>query len=238
MQRSTFLVLAMVLLMGVPASAATKVTRKPPKVEYKHFDPANKPADMPKMNPGEIAFCKGDYDIQVQLVYAPSVRKVGGKYVAKLVVDDVIAEIALTNQIWLPHGASDKLKAHEEGHRQIAEMIFNTTAEKAVRAAADKLDGRKFEGQGATAKEARDAADAAMKEAHLAMVQSYHDMTSRAGQKTQELYDRITAHGVQMDVTEAEAIARAFAHQPPPFWPKPATQPATKPVAPATRPVR
>ncbi len=118
-------------------------------------------------------------------------------------------------------------------------MIFNTTAEKAARAAADKLDGRKFEGQGANAKEARDAADAALKEAHLAMIQSYHDMTSRAGQKTQELYDRLTAHGAQLDISEAEAIARAFAHQPPPFWPKPTTQPATKPatrpMAPATR---
>lgn len=231
----------MLALLGVawPASAAIKVTRKPAKIEYKFFDPRNKPANMPQLHRGEAALCKGDFGVQVQLIYAPSVRKSGGKYIARHVIDDVFIELELINQIWLPHGASDKLKVHEEGHRQISEMVYNTVADKAARVAADKLDGRKFEGEGTTAKEARDAADAALARAHSAMIQSYLDMTSRAGQKTQELYDAITDHGLRAEIAEADAIARAFAELPPPLWPaNPATRPASQPVAPATRPTR
>ncbi|QOV87457.1 hypothetical protein [Humisphaera borealis] len=220
--------------------AAIKVTRKPAKVEYRPFDPQNKPADMPPMNHGEIAFCKGDYGVAVKLAYTPSVRKqANGKYLARVVVADVFVELELINQIWIPNNASDKLKAHEEGHRQIAEMVYDKIAEKAARQAADKLDGRKFEGEGATSKEASEAADAAMAKAHSAMIQAYLDQTSRAGQKTQELYDEITAHGARGEVAEADAIAKAFTDRPPPLWVgNPATRPATLPATkPATKPV-
>lgn len=228
-------VLLALFVFAGPAQAAIKITRKPARVVYKPFDPQNKPANMPTMNRGEIAFCKGDYGVAVKLSYAPSVRKqANGRYLAKVVVDDVFVELELINEIWIPHNASDKLKAHEEGHRQIAEMVYDKIGDKAARLAADTLDGRKFEGEGATAKEARDAADAALAKAHSAMIQAYLDQTSRAGQKTQELYDQITAHGARGEVAEADAITRAFTERPPPLW---SVSPATKPAAaPATRP--
>jgi len=236
------MLVCLVLAMLSPAAGgAVVVVLKPAAVQHHAFDPQNKPADMPQLNRGEAALCRGDFGISVQLVYAPSARRQeGGGFLGVVEVDDVTIELTLKNDIWLPKNAGERLKQHEEGHRQIAEMVYTRIAEKAARQAAERLHKKRFEATGETAKEARDAAGAAMSTAHGAMIQEYLDHTSRAGQKVQERYDELTAHGIKLAVKEADAIAQAFAEKPPPLWAAAATQPTTnekpEPSKPQTQP--
>lgn len=229
--------LLMILASAGVSQAAIKVTRKPATVQYHYFDPNNKPADMPQLHRGEAALCRGDFGVSAQLSYAPTARRqAGGGFIGVVAVHDVNVELTLKNDIWLPKNASERLKQHEEGHRQISEMVYDRIGEKAARNAADKLDGRRFQGEGETAKAAHEAANAALTAAHSAMIQEYLDQTSRAGQKVQELYDEITAHGTKLKVKEADAIAQAFEQKPPPLWAGAATQPATGESSPAEKP--
>jgi hypothetical protein len=217
-----------------------KVVKVKPKVEHREFDPNNKPKDMPPLVGNEAAVCGSEFGASAQLVYRPDParRLAGGKYQAEILVDDVQIELTLSVTVWLPTGAGEKIKAHEEGHRRIAERMYAEVADKAARAAADSVNRRRFTAEGATASEAKKAVGEAMTAAHNQMIRTYLNDTSLAANKVQQEYDRITAHSLN-DIGEDEAIAKAWAAFPPKYGPTtgPATRPVTRPVTrPATRP--
>jgi hypothetical protein len=143
-------------------------------------------------------------------------------------------ELTLAIDVWLPTGAGDKLKAHEEGHRQISEKVYAEVADKAAKFAADKLDGKKFDAYADTAADAEKAAKDALTTAHTAMIKAYLAETSTAGKKIQDKYDELTRHGANR-LEESEAIKQAWAAHPPAMWVQPKA-PATRPVQPATKP--
>jgi hypothetical protein len=232
------------------APAAVRVTRKPPAVTRHTFNPAAPPADMPKLGHREEAVCMSGFGVATQVRTVPSNRRLpDGQYRSSVLVESVAVELQLKVDIWVPTDAADKLKAHEEGHRQISERVYAEVADRAARVAGDALDGRRFAGEGATAAEAQKAADDAVAAAHQAMSKAYLDETNGSTLKVQEAYDALTDHGRVADLTEADAIARAWAKHTPRLWVPsrpPATGPATKPrsaaapgkaaAAPAARP--
>lgn len=233
-----FLAVLLLLLGAFPpaAQAVVTVVRKPVTAKYHTFDPQNRPAGMPSLKPGEAAVCVSEFGAAVELKYTTSTRRSGpGKQSAEIVVDDVRVELTLAIDVWLPDDVSDKLRAHEEGHRRIAERVYAEVAERAARAAADKVGGARFPAEAATAKAAQAAAAAALCKAQDAMIQSYLDGTSRAGQKVQEAYDHITAHGRRVEVGEADAIRLAWERHAPPMWVAveagASTRPMTRPAA-------
>ncbi|MDB5295613.1 MAG: hypothetical protein JWO31_1596 [Phycisphaerales bacterium] len=217
-----------------PAAAAVTVVRAPAVVTYRTFDPDMPPADMPKLNPGESAVCASAFRASAELKYTstarPPPRSAGGagRHKVDLAVDDVRLELGLTVDVWLPAGASEKLKAHEDGHRRIAERVYDEVAERAARAAATALDGRRLNTDGPTAQAAADAAEAALSKAQGDAIQAYLDGTSRAGQKVQDAYDAATSHGRRAEVAEGDAIRKA--------WDDHAVDLGLRPAAPATGP--
>ncbi|HEX8916255.1 MAG TPA: hypothetical protein VF796_28150, partial [Humisphaera sp.] len=178
-----------------------------------------------------------EFGASAQLVYRPDpVRRLpSGRYQSEIYIDDVTLELTLSVTVWLPTGVTEKVRAHEEGHRRISERMYAEVADKAARAAAEAVHRRRFTGEGATAAEAKKAASDAMNTAHTLMIRTYLNETSIVGNQIQQEYDRITAHALN-DVPEDEAITRAWAAHPPKYGPttgpstKPATRPATRPA--------
>ena len=222
-RRSQRLLSVLAILLGSAASrnvsAAIEVVREPIKVEHRTFDPENKPKEMPPLHDDEVAVCWSEYGSAVQLLYVPRGRRMAnGKYEVSLIVNKVEAKISMSIVVWLPKVVSDKIRAHEEAHRQISEKMYDEVAERAMRSAADKLDGRRFTGEGATADDAQAAAQEKLNEAQSAMIRAYLDDTSVAGQKIQVEFDELTSHGRRAVPDEAEGIKEAWAKHPPALW--------------------
>ena len=206
----TLLAAAFFALGSSAARAAVTVQKKPAVVERKTFDPGNPPAEMPPLNAGELAVTSSDYQCGTQVQYAPRRSKTrGGRHAVSYTVHGVKMVLELKIVIWNPTSASEKLKAHEEGHREISETMYKT-AEVHAKAAGQKLDGRRFVGEGDTPEAAEKAADEALQAANKEVCESYLELTSRAGVRVQNFYDDLTGHG-RKPMAEKDAIKQAFA---------------------------
>jgi hypothetical protein len=226
---------AFLALGPLSARGAVTVQKKPAVVERKTFDPNDKPAEMPPLSSGELAVTSSQFDCATEVQLVPRRSKTrDGRHSMSYTVHGVKMMLELKVVIWNPANASEKLKAHEEGHREISEMIYKT-AEVHAKAAAQKLDGRRIVGEGDTPDAAREAADEAMQEANRQVCEEYMDLTSRAGVRVQNIYDDLTAHGAR-PLGEKEAIQQAFAKDAeeqkklgkPPALAQPATKPARR----------
>jgi hypothetical protein len=217
-------VLIAVLTLGAAtARGAVTVQKKPAVVEYKTFDPNDKPAEMPPLNPGELAVTSSQFDCAAEVQILPRRSKTrGGRHAMSYTVNGVKMMIELKVVVWNPANATEKLKAHEEGHREISETIYKT-AEAQAKAVAQKLDGRRIVGEGDTPAAAQKAADEAMQAANKQVCEDYMELTSRAGLRIQAAYDDLTGHGTR-PIAEKDAIQQAFARE------------AEKGKAPRTRP--
>ena len=135
----------MLLLPAVAARANVKVERKPVEVETKTYDPQD-PPKVHGLGEKEAGLTMSEFGCQIGLTLAPGVPRPqrNGKCQEALVVQSVTMTLELKITVWLPDDATDKLKAHEEGHRQMAETLYNERAEKAARVAASLVDGRRF----------------------------------------------------------------------------------------------
>jgi hypothetical protein len=107
-------------------------------------------------------------------------------------------------------------------------------ADKAAKVAADKLDGRRYDGEGDSAAEAEKAANEKLTAAHTAMIKTYLAETSTAGKTINDAFDELTAHGANR-LDEAKAAEQAWAAHTPAMWVQPKGA-ATKPATPAAKP--
>jgi hypothetical protein len=184
-----------------------KVEKKPPTVEHKTFDPAHPPKDLPELNPGESAVTTMDYGCASNISYrVTSKKKVDDKVHVEVKVYGVEVSTQLKIVVWVPTGATTKLKAHEEGHRQIAETVYKS-ADVAAKAAADKVQDRRLSGDGDTEK---DAVQAALTAASKQLGDEYLRATSGQAERLNQIYDELTAHGTKKEPAEPEAIRLAF----------------------------
>jgi hypothetical protein len=193
--------------MSASALAEVSVRKSPPAIQYKTFDPAKPPAELPHLAPPEVAVTVCGFGFSAQPTYEVVSRQRGadGNWTAVVAINGVAIYVRLSVVVWTPKGVSNKVKAHEEGHRKLDEMMYKKLAENAARAAGAAMDGQRFSGLGPTAEKAVANAIQAM------FQQAGHDYLARTAAVNEEInvdYDAITQHGTN-DVPESEAMTRA-----------------------------
>jgi hypothetical protein len=205
----TRLVLTLLLIAAIPSLALSNVTvkRDPPDVQYKTFDPANPPAEMPHLAPGEDAATAFSFRIQAGANSDVLDRKkTDAGWSATVAVHGVTIAIQLHVVIWTPKGVGDKLKAHEEGHRKIAEKVYMDRAILEAKAAGAVIDGKRMSGDGPNWKTAAgNAIDGAIND----VGKKYLQHTAAVATEVGDIYDALTQHGTN-DKPEADAIREAF----------------------------
>jgi hypothetical protein len=120
--------------------------------------------------------------------------------VVKVETVSLVTQLSVT--IWLPSGFTPKLKAHEDGHRQISEAFY-AVSEKDARDIAARYIGKTFTGSAPTADA---AASAALSSANENVSGEYMGTIQGPCEKAQEAYDKLTEHGTNA-VPEEKAIA-------------------------------
>jgi hypothetical protein len=200
------LVAMLVWLLPAAACAQVSIERTEPSFDSRSFDPANPPADMPRMNPNQAAVTQS---------YFLADTRVGGRVVdrkltseghqASIVVERVRMTLRLRITTWLPKNGLQKTARHEDGHRQIAEHYY-ANAEQIARSLAQELIGQTIS---ATADDYPAAGDKALQEAAKRLGTKYLSRTDSPSGRAHTFYDQMTAFGTNA-VDEAQAIARAI----------------------------
>lgn len=204
--------IALGLSLGlVLASAAARgdvvVKIAPAVVERKTFERANPPADMPRLELNEAAVTTSRFDCAAGVKYdLVDQHQKNNQTAATVKVTQVTMTLELHVVIWLPVGASAKLAAHEDGHRQITQAIYAKRAEASAREAAAVIDGKRLSGTGDSWKE---AARGAVNPSIQRIGQRYIDLTAGMSGEVNATYDALTRHGTN-ELEEAKAIDQAF----------------------------
>ena len=203
-QHRPLLALVITIVISSCAFAAVTVKRDPPDVQVKTFDPAKPPAEMPHLAPGEDAATATVFRVQAGSNYEPITRKKGDDgWTTVVQVHGLTITLQLHVTIWVAQGVTEKLKAHEEGHRIISEKVYQDSALVEARAAgAATMDGKRFTGEGPNWKAAAaNAIDPVINEVGKAYLQHTADVADEIS----NIYDDLTQHGSN-DKAEDEAI--------------------------------
>jgi len=187
------------------ATAEVKVTPTPASVSRKTFDPKHPPADMPPLTRDEAAVTQSKFACGVKLDV--EISQTGDeKPVARIAGVDTTLRLDIVE--WLPKDATAKIRAHEEGHRQISEMYY-APAEQVARDLAAKYVGKTLDIPGTDEKQTQPIIQRAANQ----FCQEYLGKIEVPSQAAQEKYDQLTEHG-RNKLNEKEAIRRATADAP------------------------
>ena len=214
-RRVGLFVLVALLSVAGPALAEVEVSRKPPTAVTKTFNPKKPPREMPPLRAGEAAVCESKFLCQVQVEVEVSTAP-GEPPECK--ITGVKSELRLDVVIWLPTDGTAKIRAHEEGHRQISEHFY-ARAEEVAQKLAEKYVGQSLEIKSAEPADTRPVIQRVANE----FCQEYLGAVEVPSEKAQMKYDQLTDHG-RNKMGEREAIRRALASVEPP---RPATGAAT-----------
>jgi hypothetical protein len=184
------------------AAGAITVTRAPARVILRPFDPAHPPPEMPPLSQDEAAVTQSKFACGVKLDVEIT-QASGEKPSARIAGVD--ATLRLDVILWLPRDASNKIRAHEEGHRKLSELYY-ASAEPVARALAQKYVGRTLDIPGIEPSQTRAIIERAANE----FCQEYLGQIEVPSQAAQEKYDKLTNHG-RNRLDEGEAIRRAVA---------------------------
>ena len=200
---------AILIFASLPASAAVSVRKSPPAVHYRTFDPAKPPAEIATNVPSEgaVTVCGFGFSAEPRYDVVSRERGADGNWSAVVSVSSVAVYVRLSVVVWTPKGVSPKLKAHEEGHRRLDEMMYKKLADDAAQAAGAAMDGHQFTGSGTTAAKAEANAIQTM---FQQAGRNYLVQTSAINEEINRNYDSITSHGTN-DILEAEAMKQAVA---------------------------
>lgn len=197
------------LLPTVAAAAPATVTveRKAPVTRTRTFDP-NSPPPEARIGDNEQATTKRVFKISAGVAYqvVSQGAAAGGQWSATIRIDSVKVELGLETTIFLPKDARDKLVAHEQGHREISEAVYQADAETTARRLAAPLVGQTFTATGP------DPDTAASNASKVALQRLNDDYMAAVGSRASEvnvMYDKLTDHG-RNQVSEADAIQEAF----------------------------
>jgi hypothetical protein len=200
---------ALLLLLATPAFAqVVSVTKAPLKPERKTFDPDNLPDPKPPLKHHEVAACEYSFKMEGSIAPIPNAPKAGagGGFAATIRVHRVQVKLSMPMTIWLPKNVDDHVKAHEEGHKQIAETFYKD-ADKTARQLANQMIGKAYEGKGATQQEALgDAVRVAYEELWV----KYEAAVNTPCDRVQEIYDQITENSRNKDIPSPKAVQMAL----------------------------
>jgi hypothetical protein len=159
---------------------------------------------MPPLTPPESGICKTTFELSAGVTYSAESLSRGGTL--RIYVDGLQIETRLRIDIYTVQNAPPKLRAHEEGHRAIAEHYYEDSA----RIAEDiglRLLGTAHEGRGDDGEAAqRDAFGKVIAEIERAYMARVRVPSAAANER----FDEITRHGLE-PIDEREAVARAIA---------------------------
>jgi predicted secreted Zn-dependent protease len=209
--RSAIAAALMLVMLAPAARAADAVTIEKAKVtvEYKTFDPKHLPDPPPPVDKGEAAATVYGYGVETNLQYtypdALPPRVEAGAVKMEFKMERVTLKLSLSVTVWLPEGANDQLKAHEEGHRQLAEMFY-ADADKAARKIAAKMAGKTVTGEGSSVTA---AGKAAVERANKLLCDEFLQVVADPCQRAQTAFDRITDHGRKEKPGAKEAVELA-----------------------------
>lgn len=203
MRRAIISILMVWMLAGgaFAADPAVDVVQSVVQLQRRTFDPKHPPADMPPLKPGEAAFTEFNYGCSAEVSYTRS----QGEGADRVTITNVRMNISLSITIWLPKKSTQKLNAHEEGHKQIGQTIYNNTARPDALQAAQSLVGKTIDAGGLSDEELQRVVNEWVQQACDRYMKSTPAHAGRVG----EAYDRITDHG-RNKVDEQTAIRRAF----------------------------
>ena len=209
MQRFCFIFAGLWLVLGTAALGAEPafaVERTPPRIVRRTYDPQNPPAEMSrKLTLPEAGLCEFEFGCEIQTGTATP-RYGLGTVQATVTSIRLIPRLDLT--IWTVTQANAKLRAHEEGHRELCELYYQRVDAVALRLARAAIgtkltiDLRRRE---ASTQEALD-------QFQNKLLEEFLRETARRCTIAQARYDLITAHGVN-PIPEAEAITQAVADE-------------------------
>lgn len=208
------------------ANPAAQVTRKPPVIVRKSFDPDNLPTPRPPVAAGESAVCISDsiWDLTFESRTTSRLKTPTGCQASIEILSGHLT-VALNITIWLPNNAPPWLKDHEDGHRQISEKVY-ASADQAAKNALQLCLNHTFVGTGSTPALAEQDAKS---QATRAASDDYNAHIPAVWQRVNDIYDNLTNHGANSipdrpnPITVPDAIRQAFDQY---TAETPATQPA------------
>lgn len=207
--RHRLLVLALIL-GGAGAAHGEEpgifVEQTPPRIVRRDYDSLNPPAEMlKKLKLPEAGLCQFDFGCKT-LAVTDQPRL--GLQTATVTVTSIRLVMHLDITLWTVTQANAKLRAHEEGHREICEEYYRRAREVAVdlarRALGTQLTGALYN-NGATLAEVRDAFQSKL-------AADFLQETARRCIVANDHYDALTAHGGN-PIPEADAAAQAIAEE-------------------------
>jgi hypothetical protein len=183
--------------------SAVRVTREEPVVVRTEFDPRRPPRDMPPLTPPESGVCKTTFELAASVSYSAEPLS---RTTARIYVDELDIVTRLRFDIYTVRNGPEKLRAHEEAHRQIGEHYYRDAAVIAE-GIGRRLVGATFEGRGADVQAAQqNAFDQVVGEIERAYMARVRIPSATANER----FDEITNHGLS-PIGEAEAVALAIA---------------------------
>jgi hypothetical protein len=192
---------------SVAARAQVTVEKRPPVIERKTFDPAKRPSDMPELKAGEAAVTESRFDCTAQLTYKVTERKTTDTNCSVLLrVLAVQVTLSAKVVVWLPASAPGQLAAHEEGHRQIDQRVYDEAIGE-VEKRAKLLEGQTLH---ASAADCDVAEKKATQAAADAFCDDYLKMIGNRSGRVNDAYDKITAHGIKSEPSPELAVSKAF----------------------------
>jgi hypothetical protein len=200
-------------LLPAAGRADVKVEKAPVAVETKTYDPKDPPKNV-HLGEHEAGLTMSDFGCKIAFSLQPGDprKQRNGKCQETLTVRSVKVIVDLKVTVWLPENANDKLKAHEQGHREMAETLYNERADKAAKAAGAVVDGKRFVAEADGCDQIDKAVEQTIGEINKKVYESYLTQTADASARAGDLYDEITAHGSNA-VSEKAAAVQAFAKQ-------------------------
>ncbi len=192
------LFLLLPLVAGVPARATppeVTVDVTPPQIARRTFDPANPPAQMPRLTPPEVGTCVFKFDCTME-------TQASGSEQGTARVTKVQVRTGLTITIWTPVGGPERVVNHEEGHRRICEIYYSPARDIAERIGWQAVGAPL---SGGTQPELEHELDVLQKHS---IVEFLRDTATRC-EYAQRRFDAITNHSMN-PIPESTAIAQAI----------------------------
>jgi hypothetical protein len=204
------LLLLSLIVSTTRSSEPVTVERRAPTTQFVTFDPAHPPPDVAKLQHGENALTRMLFNCTVKLKYETIDKHFhDGQWHVTTRLGEVDVTLDLTNTIYLPEQANDRLRAHEMGHAKINGIIYREDADDAANRFAREAMHRTWEGEGASVDAAgKTATDAAVNW----IADQYLKATANKAFRIGEIYDDLTKHGTNNKLV-SDAIFDAIEKQ-------------------------
>jgi hypothetical protein len=197
---STWLLFGLVGVAAETAPSGVVINIEPPKITRRTFDLQNPPKEMPKLTPPEVGTCVYSFGCTTEIVMR-------GKEGNPARISGIEVATRLTITLWTPHTGPPKIVAHEEGHREICEIYYQS-AESIARRLAEREIGRQIP----ASVRGKQAAEAELKKIQDALLAAFLRQTADRCDIAQAHYDAITQHSIAL-ISESNAITHALSEE-------------------------